>query len=97
LKTYGTCTAKGATTSVFTIYSSAESTKPGGNAYYTGLQSTIDGSLAKPYIYLTDAIAKAYELGAPYASATVTIKLVEDTNGGSKNVHYMRRLDPSEQ
>ena len=34
----------------------------------------MDGTFAKPYDCLFDAIERAYELAAPYESATITIK-----------------------
>jgi hypothetical protein len=44
---------------------------------------------------LDDAIAKAYELGAPYNGASITIMLLEGT-GGSKNFHFLRPITNSE-
>ena len=34
---------------------------------------SIDGSYSNPFNQLQDAITKAYEIGAPYTSATITI------------------------
>ena len=41
---------------------------------------SITGTLANPFDSIYDAIIKAYELGAPYIKATVTIKLLEGTH-----------------
>ena len=35
----------------------------------------MDGTFSKPYDCLFDAIERAYELAAPYQSATITIKM----------------------
>jgi hypothetical protein len=55
----------------------------------------VTGTAADPFYYLTDAIAKAYELGAPKKQAVITINLLEGS-GGTKTIHYMRRLKTTE-
>ena len=42
------------------------------------------GTLANAFNYLEDAVMKAYELGAPYTSAQITIIMGAGT-------HYMKR------
>jgi hypothetical protein len=41
---------------------------------------SIDGSSGNPYDNLYDGLARAYELGAPYSSATVNILLYSGTH-----------------
>ena len=62
--------------------------------YYTNIQ-TITGTNANPFFYLNDGISKAYELGAPYKSATITILLLEGSGGNSMN-HYLRPIKTTE-
>jgi hypothetical protein len=38
------------------------------------------GSSGSPFNYLIDGLAKAYELGAPYLKASITIKLKYGNN-----------------
>lgn len=73
----------------------SESAMP--NNYFTSIQSTTGNAAnaANAFFSLDDAIAKAYELGAPYNSATINIYLVDGT-GGSKGIHYLRPITNSE-
>lgn len=50
---------------------------------------------ASAFFFLDDAIAKAYELGAPFASATINILLCDGT-GGNKDIHYLRPIKNDE-
>lgn len=49
-----------------------------------------DGSINNPLNSIQEAIARAYELGAPYTSATITVLLLD-----YGYEHYMARYNPS--
>lgn len=93
MSTYGTCVAKAGSLTTLTVYVKSDSAIPGGYSY-SSLQ-TCAGTVADPFWYLSDAISKAYEIGAPYNSATVTIYLLEGT-GADKHIHYIRPLKNTE-
>ena len=63
---YGTCVSKSGT-KVDTIFVQTA-------ANSNSIQS-ITGTTSNRFDYLTDAIERAFEIGAPYTQATITIKL----------------------
>ena len=75
-----------------TVYVMSDSDNNFPNSYFTGIQSITGTSTTSPFYYLDDGIAKAYELGAPFKSATITIYLLDGTGGGGNNIHYMRPI-----
>ena len=85
LVTYGVCTLKSSVSSPsYTLYVN--------NVNYVNAKSAqaITGtSLTDSFNTLQDGMAKAYELGAPYTSATITIILIE---GGD---HALVRKSPT--
>ncbi len=67
-----------------------------GSATYTNAQ-TITGTSSDPYNFLVDAIAKAYEIGAPYTSAEITINLMTGVQSGNPvDYHFVRPLATNE-
>ena len=96
LATYGKCMAKSSSApTLTTVYVMSDSDYSFPNTYFTGIQS-ITGTSTHPFYYLDDGIAKAYEIGAPYKSATITIYLLNGTGGSGNNIHYMRPIQNSE-
>ena len=81
VKTTGTCTAKSASAYTYTLYvndvSSQTTTDP----------TSITGTYTDAFNSIQDAISKAYELGAPYTSATITIILKQS----GSSTHAMLR------
>lgn len=77
---YGTCTAKlsSGSPSQTIIYATTNQISPNSNVV------NMDGTSSKPYDNLMDAIERAYELAAPYKSASITILM-------NKGSHYLIR------
>jgi hypothetical protein len=52
----------------------------------------ISGLINDPFNFLHDAIQKAYELGAPYKKAKITIKMKKgyDSSNNARYYHYMK-------
>lgn len=69
---YGTCTAKSGSDHTLTLYVQATTNS-------ANIQS-VTGASNNAFDNLYDAITKAYEIGAQYTSATVTIKLYGGTH-----------------
>ncbi len=77
-KSYGSCILKAGTSTGSILYVDSITVNP------NPLQS-ITGTSADSFNYLEDAIMKAYEIGAPFLSAQITI-IIKDVGP-----HYMKR------
>ena len=77
-KSYGTCVLKSGSSTGTILYVSSSPINP------ITLQS-ITGSSSNSFNYLEDAVMKAYEIGAPFLSATITI-VIKDVGP-----HFMKR------
>ncbi len=75
--TTGTCVSKSAGSITADVW---VTTPANPNPAY----SSADGSYANPMNSIQEAIARAYEIGAPYSSATIYIYLMPGT-------HFMSR------
>jgi hypothetical protein len=79
--TYGSCVSKSGS-ATFSIYVTSY-VSPNSNTV-----QSITGSFTNPFNTIMDAVEKAYELGAPYFSATVYIYLID-----SGDAHAMLRTN----
>ena len=79
--TIGTCLVKSVTPYLYTIYVASFSVYQNKKT-----QASTSGTLTNPFNYLTDAIAKAQEVCAPYAKCTVTIRLIGTSHGMINNL-----------
>lgn len=77
-KSYGTCVVKAGTSTGTIFYVDSITVNP------NPLQS-VTGSSADSFNYLEDAVMKAYEMGAPFLSAQITI-VIKDVGP-----HFMKR------